>query len=447
MPPPTVKGKEWQAIKLSDYGVRTYTDVIFTSGDTLKKNPELVKRYLRAVQKGMQYVIDHPDESVEILAKFPGQVEDARKLAWRFKLQNTLFQSDFSKKNGPLTMDPAVWTDMIAFLKDGEQIPKTVPVAEVTTATPAPDSPTFCESAPASVNSWSRSTIVAIADVAHYVRPATPLDHVARNRGNSVYFPDRAVPMLPFELSTNTFRSTSDGSWQRLTPETAVATQELLGADTQMVLDICAPLPSPPEVIRLAHERGFGPIDLADIDVSGDVTLEEAQQLARGFQVGLIRVEKYFEGTNISAYAGPPPESEKGDYCWGGCPGAIEEAIEILRLFDQHTDQKMPRMHVVFGNYRGPIPANPGEKVVFIGILAGILLSLNFSAVAQRESARYPLPVVGASADVILGGWVSRRSGFREGFPRSPEFKALLGPGEESRKFPKKTVVTFRRFT
>jgi len=131
--PPTVKGKAWRAIKLSDFGVRTYTDVIFTSGDTLKKNPELVRRYLRAVQKGMQYVIDHPDESVEVLAKFPGQAEDAKKLAWRFKLQNPLFQSDYSKKNGPLTMDPEVWADMITFLKEGDQIPKTVPVAEVMT--------------------------------------------------------------------------------------------------------------------------------------------------------------------------------------------------------------------------------------------------------------------------------------------------------------------------
>ncbi len=52
-----------------------------------------------------------------------------------------------------------------------------------------------------------------------------------------------------------TFRSTYDGSWQRLTPETAVRTQELLGADIQMVLDVCAPLPSAPEVIRTAHAR------------------------------------------------------------------------------------------------------------------------------------------------------------------------------------------------
>ena len=43
--------------------------------------------------------------------------------------------------------------------------------------------------------------IVAIADVAHYVRPGLPLDRTAWTRGNSVYFPDRVVPMLPEALS------------------------------------------------------------------------------------------------------------------------------------------------------------------------------------------------------------------------------------------------------
>ena len=42
---------------------------------------------------------------------------------------------------------------------------------------------------------------VAIADVAHYVRPGTSLDAEARKRGNSSYFPDRVVPMLPDALS------------------------------------------------------------------------------------------------------------------------------------------------------------------------------------------------------------------------------------------------------
>ena len=52
-----------------------------------------------------------------------------------------------------------------------------------------------------------------------------------------------------------TFRSTYDGSTHRFTPESAVATQELLGADIQMQLDICPPLPSPAPAVRLAVER------------------------------------------------------------------------------------------------------------------------------------------------------------------------------------------------
>lgn len=54
---------------------------------------------------------------------------------------------------------------------------------------------------------WAEETpdgfhvMVAIADVAWYVRPGSALDMDARLRGNSTYFPDRVLPMLPFELS------------------------------------------------------------------------------------------------------------------------------------------------------------------------------------------------------------------------------------------------------
>ncbi|MDG5489794.1 VacB/RNase II family 3'-5' exoribonuclease [Sphingomonas sp. BGYR3] len=54
---------------------------------------------------------------------------------------------------------------------------------------------------PGNAGGWK--AIVAIADVSFYVRPGSLLDREARKRGNSVYFPDRVVPMLPEILSAD----------------------------------------------------------------------------------------------------------------------------------------------------------------------------------------------------------------------------------------------------
>jgi len=58
------------------------------------------------------------------------------------------------------------------------------------------DDAVYCERTTRGWKLW-----VAIADVSHYVRPGTALDEEAHNRGNSVYFPDRVIPMLPEILS------------------------------------------------------------------------------------------------------------------------------------------------------------------------------------------------------------------------------------------------------
>ena len=55
------------------------------------------------------------------------------------------------------------------------------------------------DSAPNNPGGWR--AVVAIADVAHFVRPGSALDKATRERGNSAYFPDRVIPMLPEALS------------------------------------------------------------------------------------------------------------------------------------------------------------------------------------------------------------------------------------------------------
>ncbi|MGM4905090.1 ribonuclease R [Tardiphaga sp. 866_E4_N2_1] len=66
---------------------------------------------------------------------------------------------------------------------------------------------------------------VAIADVAFYVRPGSALDHDALIRGNSVYFPDRVVPMLPERIS-NDLCSLVPGE-----PRGALAVRMVIGVD------------------------------------------------------------------------------------------------------------------------------------------------------------------------------------------------------------------------
>ncbi len=63
------------------------------------------------------------------------------------------------------------------------------------------DDAVWAEPDPSARNKGGWHMVVAIADVAWYVRPGDALDMAARERGNSVYFPDRVVPMLPEDLS------------------------------------------------------------------------------------------------------------------------------------------------------------------------------------------------------------------------------------------------------
>ena len=87
------------------------------------------------------------------------------------------------------------------------------------------DDAVFAESDPAEDNVGGHVVTVAIADVAALVRPDSALDREALDRGNSVYFPDRVVPMLPERISADL------GSLKPGVDRAALAVRMVLGAD------------------------------------------------------------------------------------------------------------------------------------------------------------------------------------------------------------------------
>src|SRR5690242_11936538 len=87
------------------------------------------------------------------------------------------------------------------------------------------DDAVFAEPDTASNNQGGFIVTVAIADVAHYVRPGSALDREALTRGNSVYFPDRVVPMLPERISNDLCSLRPDED------RAALAVRMVIGAD------------------------------------------------------------------------------------------------------------------------------------------------------------------------------------------------------------------------
>ncbi|MCZ2150968.1 MAG: DUF362 domain-containing protein [Bryobacterales bacterium] len=120
--------------------------------------------------------------------------------------------------------------------------------------------------------------------------------------------------------------------------------------------------------LRLAAGRGFGPIDLGEIQVGGDFPLDEVQAKTRGFEFCMERIDRYFENSgNLSCTVGTFPEKHSRDYCWGGCPGALQEAMHIIRANSPGADHRLKKIRYVVGKVDGPLELQEGEQVIFAG--------------------------------------------------------------------------------
>jgi uncharacterized protein (DUF362 family) len=120
--------------------------------------------------------------------------------------------------------------------------------------------------------------------------------------------------------------------------------------------------------LRYASQRGFGPMALDQIEVDGDYPLAEVQERTRAFKFCVERIDDYFNGNgNLSCTVGRFPEAHSPDYCRGGCPGALQEAMHIFREIYPNIDNQMQKVRYVVGRVTEPLNLDRDERVLFAG--------------------------------------------------------------------------------
>lgn len=112
--------------------------------------------------------------------------------------------------------------------------------------------------------------------------------------------------------------------------------------------------------LRLAHQRGYGPLDLTEIDIKGDMALSVLQDRTKGLKTGFIRADDVACG--IRVLSGEP-------YCTGGCHGVFLDWLYMIKDRKPELWSKLPPWTAVIGKYHGDIAA---ERVLIIGTCSSV---------------------------------------------------------------------------
>lgn len=121
--------------------------------------------------------------------------------------------------------------------------------------------------------------------------------------------------------------------------------------------------------LKLASERGIGPIRLDDIDIAGDYPLAEIQEKTKDFKSLYTPIDKMFENhPKIRCVVGSFPEKHSRDYCWGGCPGSLTEMWTVCETFFPDATERMNKKLVyVVGDVKEELNVAEDERVLFVG--------------------------------------------------------------------------------
>jgi uncharacterized protein (DUF362 family) len=107
--------------------------------------------------------------------------------------------------------------------------------------------------------------------------------------------------------------------------------------------------------VRLARERGYGPTNLQDIEITGDIGLEEIREKTKDLETGFIHASDL--KTPIKILSGEP-------YCRGGCHGVFVDWLYMIKDRKPKLWHHLPEWTVVIGKYPGDVRA---DRVMLIG--------------------------------------------------------------------------------
>jgi len=114
----------------ADYGIQSYSDILFTSDEMIAKKPELVRAFVAATLKGWDWAISHPDEATDIVLKQDPHLDRTHELAM-LKIETPFVRPTPEAQIG--AMRESVWQSINTMLMDQSTLKQPVDLRDVYT--------------------------------------------------------------------------------------------------------------------------------------------------------------------------------------------------------------------------------------------------------------------------------------------------------------------------
>ncbi len=123
------KGFEVNLIRPRDYGIHFYGNTYFTTDMMINEKPDVIKRFLKAVIKGWDWALEHPEKAIDILLKYNKQANREHELK-ALKITRSLMLTQTTKDKGLGWMETERWTEIQNSLIENGILKESLPFDE-----------------------------------------------------------------------------------------------------------------------------------------------------------------------------------------------------------------------------------------------------------------------------------------------------------------------------